>query len=837
MDEKNENLLNQSKKVKGEDIDKTRLREILKSFEKKLSQENSKTISDVYLIYSEEQLSKFRVKQNNNKSTLNKLCYKFLLFLITMIYLIGSFIIISIKKSFWNLFVVSLKCKFDIYCDKEDFRKKANFFEYFLDQLLREPIDLNLILFWNFLGINLSNSFGFSLTSIIFLILNVLFLLMTYNISYDHFDPKICKYSYPKLLLLLTNWTGFTITLGASSLLAQQKLIDYYNKLEEKENNSEQEKKVEYIELKEDVNNNIINDDITDNEEAEEINDKSQKEIIKEKIELDEKEERKKKFTSLALFSLANFFGYMGKYGIGIGFTYYKQNYISSINKTLNNNTNNENVINILNNYQVNNDTDIPITDNIDINSEITELNQNIFVYIGIIYIACVLLSVFIYFILIYCFFEKKAKKEEKEENKEKACCQCCSCCCTNCCEYCKCCNCCNCNCCFCNIILGLSGYIFYLERGILLEDKELIREKEKRIGCCQLCCETINHYCNDVFCFMCNCCNKTENDCCFYKYNEDIFDKDAECFCYCYQEKSVFYWVNKFFINETQKEIVICMFLYFFSKLSIIGCQEKYENVIKEYDILEEMWPFLISLLICFVSFTLITSIINCHKRRIKKIQRKERNCCDNLLYKLNNTFSWVIIILIVNIFLGFIYSYFILFKEFNERYLQFFIYEKSLVERLNLYSTIMMNVFIVFLLNHYCLIITRKKIDIEKIISQSITITIYFIIVDSLIALLKLLLNDIYNFFYIQLIVTILFILVLIIIFLIIIIRVIFLKIFNCSNFCSYQKGKCHCLLCCCKKNDKCYSKYCFINCSSCDCDFICCEPCYSEFRNLLK
>ena len=123
----------------------------------------------------------------------------------------------------------------------------------------------------------------------------------------DNFDPKICKYSYPKLLLLLTNWTGFTITLGASSLLAQQKLIDYYNKLEEKENNSEQEKKVEYIELKEDVNNNIINDEDAEYIQ-EEINDKSQKEIIKEKIELDEKEERKKKFTSLALFSLANFF-------------------------------------------------------------------------------------------------------------------------------------------------------------------------------------------------------------------------------------------------------------------------------------------------------------------------------------------------------------------------------------------------------------------------------------------------------------------------------------------------------------------------------------------------
>ena len=123
------------------------------------------------------------------KNTKSKCCYKFSLFLITSIFLIGSFVIASLKKSCWNLFYTSFKCYAELSCNKEDFIKQSIFFEYFHEQLFREPVDLNLIMFWNFIGIKLLNSIGFRPTTIIFLIFNILILYLTYNINYEDYDP------------------------------------------------------------------------------------------------------------------------------------------------------------------------------------------------------------------------------------------------------------------------------------------------------------------------------------------------------------------------------------------------------------------------------------------------------------------------------------------------------------------------------------------------------------------------------------------------------------------------------------------------------------------------
>ena len=86
----------------------------------------------------------------------------------------GLFLITTLKKSVWNLFEISLKCKLEISCEKEEFMKMTDFFEYYLDKLLREPVDLNLVMFWNFIGIKLSNTFGFRIASLIFLFFNSL---------------------------------------------------------------------------------------------------------------------------------------------------------------------------------------------------------------------------------------------------------------------------------------------------------------------------------------------------------------------------------------------------------------------------------------------------------------------------------------------------------------------------------------------------------------------------------------------------------------------------------------------------------------------------------------
>lgn len=183
----NEEILLKSEKSNS-DQEKHRLLDILDGIRNKLAQKNKETISDVYISYSAEQFMEHKKLKNTKISKSARFCYKFSLFLITSIYLIGSFIIISLKKSFFNFLFTSVKCKFEIYCDKDDFLKQSNFFEYFLERLLREPIDLNLIMFWNFLGINLSNSLGFRPTSLIFLLTNFLILLLTYTINYENYE-------------------------------------------------------------------------------------------------------------------------------------------------------------------------------------------------------------------------------------------------------------------------------------------------------------------------------------------------------------------------------------------------------------------------------------------------------------------------------------------------------------------------------------------------------------------------------------------------------------------------------------------------------------------------
>ena len=113
-------------------------------------------------------------------------------------------------------------------------------------------------MFWNSIGNSLLNSIGFVPTSLILLFINSLILLLTYNIAYDDYDPEDCKYSFLKMLFLFFNWLFMAFSFGSSSLLAQQKLIDYYSLFDEESN--EQEKKEDYIELSEtNKNSDLIN--------------------------------------------------------------------------------------------------------------------------------------------------------------------------------------------------------------------------------------------------------------------------------------------------------------------------------------------------------------------------------------------------------------------------------------------------------------------------------------------------------------------------------------------------------------------------------------------------
>ncbi len=270
-------------------IKKKKLIKKLEDIKNQLEDKDKETIRDVYLSYSEEQIFENKEVKRDKIDIKVKIFYKALLFLITSFYLIETFLIISLKNSFWNLFISSIKCRFDKWCDKEEFLKRTKFFEYFREQLLKEPIDLNIIMLWNFIGIKLSNSIGLRLSSVLILFVNSLILLLTYNINYNEYVPETCKYSYLKIVLLFFNWLFMSIGFGASSLLSQQKFIDFYSIFDE-DDNIKNNNRIPYqkIELNENSNDLIIKEDL-------DAYDKNQAYSVKNKIEEQKNKIRKKK--------------------------------------------------------------------------------------------------------------------------------------------------------------------------------------------------------------------------------------------------------------------------------------------------------------------------------------------------------------------------------------------------------------------------------------------------------------------------------------------------------------------------------------------------------------
>ena len=670
-------------------------------------------------------------------------------------------------------------------------------------------------MFWNFIGINLSNSIGFRPTSLIFVGINFLILLLTYCISYDAYESETFKYSYPLLFLIFVNWVLMAIFFGGSSLLAQQKFVDYYSLFDSDSVEEEEEKNTLYEEISSSNDNDRIfpddpdNDDNNNANENQEEDNKTINEIQEQKDEI-----KKKNFKSLFLFGIANAIGYSGKYGIAIGFTHYKLNNMISKNETIFNNTKN-NFSSI--NYFYSNNTDIYYTNDTDIISENYELSQYIFIYINIIYIGCILLSVLFYTFLMCRFFQNRKKQKEQSD-------------------------CCSCKCCLWNKVCEICGYIIYSERIVL--DKE-----KKSHKCCHLCCETFCHYFNYSICNMFNCReNANENICCkTCNYDKNHLDKERQCFCYCYQDKGYYFWVDKFFINEIQKEIILCVFLGFMSRISTIGCEVLYDNIFKEYSdnqILEQMQTFLLSFFSFFGFVVIFLSEINYLKQKLKSCSYMDDIQEDNnffnyikstivmFLKKFNTNFIGIFLILCLNIILGFNYSSGVIFRGFED--FIFHLTDKEFNEKSTLYTIIFTKAYLVFLINYYCLIIAKNRINFEFLLSQTIIVTLYLMISDYIILGIKFLLPNAQNIIWIQFITcSFLGFFLFIVLF-----RFNYFFILSACQSCEYNKGICTCNICCCQKESSCYTKCCELKCLKCNCKYICCEPCCSRlYKQAIK
>ena len=251
-------------------------------------------------------------------------------------------------------------------------------------------------------------------------------------------------------------------------------LNDYSNNEENADNNnSNQYQKVEEHLPFDDKENSIINpetnfennENILNNEDflysflLEYLGKKFlifQKQIEKLKI-------KKRTYKTLFLLGLANLLGYYGKYEFALIFESYRANQIK--NKIKKNETTYDNYTDGLQfnigNYSYSNNSDKNETN---INNTIHDIDKNVYFYISLVYISCILISIILIYSLMICFFFKKKEKEKNNEIEKS--------------ESCKC------DCCAWKIVCEICGCIIYCER-VILDEKETIKNKR----CYELCC------------------------------------------------------------------------------------------------------------------------------------------------------------------------------------------------------------------------------------------------------------------------------------------------------------------------------------------------------------
>lgn len=259
-------------------------------------------------------------------------------------------------------------------------------------------------------------------------------------------------------------------------------------------------------------------------------------------------------------------------------------------------------------------------------------------------------------------------KKEKKHKNKNKG------------------------KCCVWKSFFQIFNCIFYIESTDV--------ENKNKIGNCKLCGETFKNYCDNCYC-SCFCC----------KYNKDDYDKDSQLFCFCYQEKGYCDWIDKFLANDIQKELLLCMILYFISKLKTIGYEKEMKNINENegFNLLEKM-EFTIYLIFAPCILNYIRGKEDFINNKLSKIMIKE-------------------------------FIYLLLFTSISE--IVIFALDKKIGFR-NLYYILIINKLFLFSLNYFCLNLAKNNERNEFLLSQSTLITIYLSIIEGIINLINYLIGE---------------------------------------------------------------------------------------------
>ena len=567
--------------------EKLHLVKILDTLNQDLKRANYIDLKNVYIEYlKNETISQRKVKEDLSNCAL--ICMFYIIApILTVFNLIGIFQIKSILDELFNILknVVVMYFTFEFDQSGEDRENNNNttdyssnytnytnnfdnntynFYKTLYDQTYDRTVNFDLIMMMNFIGFMTLKSCGFSVSTVIFLIINILALLMTYNFDFDSYDDKTKKFSFFKILYLLGCFILLYIGVGASTLLSQQILVDSYNKLDERKNperkkaflekikkiqemmledktQKEEEKKEEKKE--ELIEENIINDSNEDEKEENIINNSDEKE--KDEIYNINFKEKKSQMDSFFIVCLTTVLGYFGKYYLDIFLLVYE------------------------------------------INKEEKKNYQKYFFYIVLIYSISIISSLFLYLIFKTIFVNDKKDKEKKNEYN----------------------------------IYQICGYTIYTQNEILR------RKSIPKCECCKLCCNTFDNCCEAVLCNYCrreDCCEclccllnrccgcSCSGDCDLCRSYDVDYSQNEAFFCYCYQGRRKFYWMYEYLTSSFQRELTPKLFIYFSIQLLTIGFESLFNmdnEKLKEKHVFEvkEIIIMAIIFILSFIAFLCI--------------------------------------------------------------------------------------------------------------------------------------------------------------------------------------------------------------------------------------
>ena len=303
-----------------------------------------------------------------------------------IINLIGIFQIISIMNALWVVIYRTILCFFEL-DDKDDpsYYDFYNFYGFYFQSSFDEGINYDLIETMNFLGILLVRFYGFSISSLFCMVLNVLALILIINFFGEYNDTKE-KYNIPKFLYLLGCYILLFIGVGSSALLSQQILIDNYKKYQLFLQISpiikrEKEKRERNLRIKEST-----------------IEEKKEEEKEKEHEEMNEPD--------FILICISSILGFLFKYLFDIIFSYYRKSFEDNYDQE----------------HKSGIDDTVLDSDAFEFekNIKILDHDKTLFYFIFLIYGGSIILSIILYkFLFKECSYENDYMRMMKRKNRK----------------------------------------------------------------------------------------------------------------------------------------------------------------------------------------------------------------------------------------------------------------------------------------------------------------------------------------------------------------------------------------------------------------------------------